>query len=418
MAQIAIRMPKMSMTMTEGEVSEWFVGVGDNVAEGDVICEVLTDKVDMEVESPATGVISTIVVESGSVDVGTPIGYIEGDDSGGFGDLLDNLGATSDSPSTPDAGAQPEACATSEESPAAVATGPAAVVPRARTVARENGLDLAGVTGSGPDGLIVMADVEQTSVGSAPAATAPAPAATAPAPAVPAPKAVAAQRAEAPAAAKAPSAKRTALVRARVAAKMTESAAVPQFTVWRDLVLDEANGRRNGVSWTTVLLSSYAASLRGIPELLCRWDGSAAVESGPPSVGLAVATPYGLLAPVIPEPDATDPAELDRRIRGIVETARGGRVDAAYLQVANAMLSNLGGLGVDRFQALVTPPQASVLSVGSIMQRPVAVAGGVGTALTVVVGLTIDHRVADGAHAAQLLAALADKVTHWGASDS
>jgi len=172
------------------------------------------------------------------------------------------------------------------------------------------------------------------------------------------------------------------------------------------------------VSWTTVLLSTYAAALREVPELLSRWDGSAAVESGPPSVGLAIATPYGLLAPVLAEPDLEDPRELDLRIRALVATAQTGRIDAAYLKVANGMLSNLGGLGVDRFQALVTPPQASVLSIGSITPRPIAVVGGVGTALSVTVGLTVDHRVGDGAHGAQLLAILADKVTRWGESDT
>lgn len=422
MAQIPIRMPKMSMTMTEGEVSEWMVSVGDTVEEGDVICEVLTDKVDMEVESPASGVISSIVVESGTVDVGTPIGYIEGDDSGGFGDLLDGLGGSSE-PDTvvpddaPVADTEPVSEPAPEESPEPADAGPVPAVPRARALAREHDVDLAEVTGSGPEGLIVMADVEgavsAVPLGDPP--TAAQVAAVGPAtPAAPAPSPAAAPAA--PAAA--PPSKRVAQIRARVAAKMTESAAVPQFTLWRDLTLDAANARRNRVSWTTVLLSAYAAALRDVPELLCRWEDGVAVPSGPPSVGLAVATEHGLLAPVIPEPDAADPAELDQRIRAIVATAQTGRVDAAYLNIANGMLSNLGGLGVDRFQALVTPPQGSVLSVGSVQQRPVAVPGGVGTALQVTVGLTIDHRVADGAHGARLLASLADKVTHWGESDS
>ncbi len=184
---------------------------------------------------------------------------------------------------------------------------------------------------------------------------------------------------------------------------MIESASVPQFTVWRDIALDDANDRREGLSWTTVLLRAYAAALRDVPELLCRWEDDAATPSGPPSLALAVATPDGLMAPVFSEPDAAAPRELDDEIKRVVVNAQQGRQDSAYLGVANGSLSNLGGLGVDRFQALITPPQASVLALGSIKQRPTAVPGGLGLALTVTAGLTVDHRLADGAHAATLL---------------
>jgi pyruvate dehydrogenase E2 component (dihydrolipoamide acetyltransferase) len=184
---------------------------------------------------------------------------------------------------------------------------------------------------------------------------------------------------------------------------MTPSAAIPQFTVWREIELDAANTLRRGVSWTTVLLRAYAAALRDVPDLLCRWENDRATESGPPSIALAVATDRGLLVPTFLEPDLGDAKALDAEIRTVVKAAHTGKLPPAYMGVANGSLSNLGGLGVDQFQALLTPPQASVLSLGSIRQRPVAVPGGVGLALTVNAGLTVDHRVADGAHAAQLL---------------
>ena len=101
---------------------------------------------------------------------------------------------------------------------------------------------------------------------------------------------------------------------------------------------------------------------------------------------------------------------MDAEIRDVVRSAHTGKLDRKYMGVANGSLSNLGGIGVDRFQALLTPPQASVLSLGSIRQRPVAVPGGVGLALTVQAGLTVDHRVADGAHAAQLLQSFATRL--------
>ncbi|HYO38412.1 MAG TPA: 2-oxo acid dehydrogenase subunit E2, partial [Nocardioidaceae bacterium] len=228
---------------------------------------------------------------------------------------------------------------------------------------------------------------------SAPAASAAPSAPAAAAPAVSAP--AAGQRK--------PARDRSAQIRAAVARKMAESASVPQFTVWRDIPLDTANSGRGGLSWTTVLLRAYAAALRDVPELLCRWENGAAIPRGPPAVALAVATPGGLMVPVFTEPDRAAPRELDAEVKSVVAAVQQGRLDPSYLGVANGSLSNLGGLGVDRFAALVTPPQASVLALGSIKQRPTAVPGGLGLALTLTAGLTVDHRVADGAHGATLL---------------
>ena len=415
MARLAIRMPKMSMTMTEGEVSEWMVNVGDQIAEGDVVCEVMTDKVDMEVESTVAGTLVEIVVESGMVDVGEPIGWVEGEDTGGgFGDLL-----SAPAPE-PAAAAEPEAAvAPTEPAPPA---GPAPVapagivpaIPRARGLAGEHGIDLSTVTPSGPEGLVTVPDVEALIAPPAAPVEEPrhAAPATAPAP-VTAPAAAPAQAAPtAPSTSAKPAVAdaRKAAIRSAVARKMTPSAAIPQFTVWRELELDAANTQRRGVSWTTVLLRAYAASLRDVPDLLCRWENDRATESGPPAIALAVATDRGLLVPTLTEPDRGDAQELDAEIRAMVKSAHTGKLDKAYMAVANGSVSNLGGLGVDRFQALLTPPQATVLSLGAIKQRPVAVPGGVGLALTVHAGLTVDHRVADGAHAAELLERLARRL--------
>jgi pyruvate dehydrogenase E2 component (dihydrolipoamide acetyltransferase) len=405
MARLAIRMPKMSMTMTEGEVSEWMVRVGDEVTEGDVVCEVMTDKVDMEVESTVTGTLVEIVVESGMVDVGEPIGWVEGEDTGGgFGDLLAapapepdaDVTATEPAPAI----AAPAEAAPEPEAP--TPTGIVPAVPRARALARDHGVDLAAVTPTGPDGLVRVEDVEQA-VRPAPAPAAPAatPARVASAPVSAAPVASAAK----------PTDDRRIAVRRAVARKMVPTAAIPQFTVWRQVHLDTANAVRNGVSWTTVLLRAYAAALRDVPELLSRWEDDAPTEAGPPAIALAVATERGLMVPTFAEPDARPIADVDAEVRSVVAQVQKGKLDPAYMGVANGSLSNLGGLGVDQFQALLTPPQASVLSLGTITQRPVAVPGGVGLALTVNAGLTVDHRVADGAHGAQLLEAFSRRLS-------
>ena len=400
MARLAIRMPKMSMTMTEGEVASWNAKIGDEVAVGDVVCEVMTDKVDMEVESTVAGTLVEIVVESGMVDVGEPIAWLEGeDDGGGFGDLL---AAPVAEPEQADAASEPDPLAggraTSEASDQSSPpdkpqdTGPVPAVPRARGLAREHGIDLATVSPTGPDGLVRVPDVERlvTPDPSPTPTRAPAPTQT--------PTAPAASTAEDEKALK----RRTAVRRA-VARVMVPTATIPQFTVWREVHLDTANARRDGLSWTTVLLRAYAAGLRQVPELLSRWEDDAPTAAGPPSIALAVATERGLLVPTFVEPDLGDAREKDAEVREVVRAAQSGKVDGAYMAVANGSLSNLGGAGIDRFQALLTPPQASVLSLGSIRPRPVAVPGGVGLALTVEAGLTVDHRVADGAHGADLL---------------
>ncbi len=395
MARLAIRMPKMSMTMTEGDVSSWMVKVGDEIAEGDVVAEVMTDKVDMEVESTVTGTLVEIVHETGTVEVGEPIAWVEGEDGGGgFGDLLMEPEPEPEPAPEPvvERAPDPEPAppAPPEPDPAPVSAGPPAAVPRARGLANERGIDLGRVTGTGADGLIRVEDVE--------ALVQPTPQAAPPA----AP--------QTPAAAAPVSSDRKVAIRAAVARKMTPSAAIPQFTVWREVQLDAANASRRGLSWTTVLLRAYAAALRDVPDLLCRWEDDRATESGPPAVALAVATDRGLLVPTFDEPDLADPHALDAEMRDVVRAAHTGKLGKQYLGVANGSLSNLGGLGVDRFQALLTPPQASVLSLGTIQQRPVAVPGGVGLALTVHAGLTVDHRVADGAHAAQLLKSFATRL--------
>ena len=399
MTRLAIRMPKMSMTMTEGEVASWNVKVGDEVAVGDVVCEVMTDKIDMEVESTVAGTLVEIAVETGTAEVGAPIGWVEGEDDGAsFGDLLSEPDAEPEPEPTRESQADlepepapvvPEPTPEPDPAPARPAITPA--VPRARALAREHGVDLDALSGTGPDGLVRMADVEAV-------LTTP----TEPAPAAPGPVA-------APAAAPA-SLDRKASIRAAVARAMTPSAAIPQFTVWREITLDTADAARQGLSWTTVLLRGYAAALRDVPDLLARWEGDRAVDSGPPAVALAVATDRGLLVPVFSEPDTGDAAALDAEIRDVVRAAHTGKLDRRYLGLANGSLSNLGGAGVDRFQALLTPPQASVLSLGAITRRPVAVPGGLGVSLTVHAGLTVDHRVADGAHAAELLARLAARL--------
>lgn len=391
MARLAIRMPKMSMTMTEGEMGPWLVEEGAHIESGDVVCEVMTDKVDMEVESTVSGVLVEIVAREGMVAVGEPIAWIEGEDEGGgFGDLLAGA-AGSDASPEPDSTPESAPIQHSEVAPltpieAAASTSITPAVPRARALAAKHNLSLDAVNGTGPDGRVLMGDVESLL---APTLN--------PVP-VPEPPIAPGSAAAKP--------DRRAAIRKIVARTLEPAALIPQFTVWRELHLDQANTTRARRSWTGVILQAYSAALKEVPELLTRWTDDGPVPCGPPAIALAVATDRGLLVPVFVEPDATDPDTFDAELRDVVAAAQRGKVGPDYLGIANASLSNMGGLGVDRFQALITPPQASILALGSITERPVAVPGGVGLALTVHAGLTVDHRAGDGVHAAQLLESL------------
>ena len=386
--EIPLLMPKMSMTMTEGELATWRKSVGDSVRAGEVVCEVMTDKVDMEVESPVDGVISRILIHDGEVvPVGEPIAFITSEADDLLGDVL--APAASPATSTPETVSDntrsdvtlAETSQTEAASPAPPVSGQAqshipAAVPRARGIAKATGIDLATVRGTGPQGLITVADVEAVRNSTA---------------------------------APVGDDKRRATVRERVGALMTQSALIPQFTVWRDLDLEDLSAVRAGVSWNTLLLRALAKNLRNSPHLNGTYVRTY-VPADTVAVGLAVDSAVGLLAPTVTDADQLDLEELDAELRALVARARTGKLDARYLAPASSALSNLGSLGVERFNAMLTPPHVTALSVGAVGRKPVAHHGGVALRMTATVGLTVDHRAADGADAARFLSDLAELV--------
>lgn len=195
---------------------------------------------------------------------------------------------------------------------------------------------------------------------------------------------------------------------------MTESAAIPQFTLRRVLNLDEANQRRAGRSWTTELVCTLAAALRHHPELNAYWaeDRGEPVQWPAVAIGIAVDRPGdGLIVPAVTDIDRLGRDQADKTVRGLVARISAGDVRPGDLDQASITLSNLGGLGIDQFDALLFPPQAAIVSTGSIKMRPIATKdGAVKAALTCEVGLTIDHRVTDGANAARYLDTFANLI--------
>jgi len=378
---LEVRLPAMTATMEEATIIQWLVEPGDHVSEGHPIAEISTDKVDMELPSPYEGTVVEILVGVGSpVPLGTPIISIASEAVDLLAGLtLDLPGTTTPSPPSPVA----PAVSTATETKITPASPPA------RRLARKMGIDLAEVTPTGKRGQVTSVDVTTFVQASKVPAAAP--------------------LSSPPVASTAPTSQddRKLSVRRATAEIMGRAARIPQFTLYRLLMLDYAATHKAGRSWTTELVRSLAAALREHPEMNSQWDEESRrpVSFDTVRVGIAVDRPQmGLVVVSVADPDVGDPDDADRRVRGVMDRARNGAPVPSDLEQPSITLSNLGGLGVDRFAAVVFPPQASILSVGTIRMRPVATSdGALKAALTCEVGLTVDHRAADGADGARFL---------------
>ncbi len=396
MAELQVRMPALSATMEDAELLSWMVAVGDTVRSGQSLAEVSTDKVDMELESPYDGTVERILVEPGSrVALGETMLVLLSDQEDLLGGLeLDGGTGEPPEPTSPvePVTAQPPPAPVVESSGPDVSAVARSIVtsPLVRRQAREQGIDLASVRGTGSRGQITRADLDR--VGQAGGAAAPAAAfRSPPPPEVPAERGVNEARRRA--------------IRLATARTTIRSAAIPQFTLFRRVDAGRVNERREGRSWSTEIARALAAALWRHPELNAVWDeerGSAVPLPGV-RVGIAVDTPEGLVVVAVEDPDAVPAAQADMAVREAVERGRNGRILAEDMQHVSTTISSLGGSGVDRFNALLVPPQPSILSVGRIVETPVVLDGSVRIRPMMEVGLTIDHRVADGADGARFL---------------
>lgn len=416
MAELPLTMPKMSMTMEEGTMVAWLKNIGDPVRAGEPIAEVATDKVDMEVESPFEGVLARIIAEPDEViKVGEPIAWITTDADDLLGGLFDEPVATTSGEdatvSVPDS---------LEEIPdAAVAdSGWPAAVPLARTIAANANIDLATVNPTGPWGAIRVSDVEavlgeraeRKSVDGESSTSARGGGQEHSEP-ISGLSAVQIAETSAPPAT-GPWEARRRRTRTQVAKVMVASALVPQFTAYLTLDLSVLSPIRKtvlgGASWTAILVRAQALALSAHPQLNMFWVDGAAVANDDIGIALAVDSPAGLLAPVLLNPHHGSLAELTEQLVSLIADAKEGNVSMSHLSGGTSVFSNLGGLGVESFNALLTPPHATALSAGAVRDAVVSVGdGAMGVRLTCTVGLTVDHRVADGADGARYLATLA-----------
>ena len=397
MSVTPVILPKLGLTMDEGRLVAWLKKEGDHVDAGEALFEVETDKATMEVESPVAGYVRRLLAAGGD-DI--PVTAI-----------IALISTTADEPvadeptgmATPDAVAAPTPEPERPQAPAA-ATVPSEAAsdrvvasPAARKRAAELGVDLALVRAA-RGGRISIEDVEAAgAVGGAADAGA----------------ATGAPRGQPAATGIAPMRAPLSRMRRVIAERMTRSFRdVPQFSVSRDVDMTAAAAAKvaAGVSYADVLIEAVARTLVDHPRLAMRYDPEGLVGADGIHVGIAVALEDGLLVPVLRDADSKDLAAISRERSALQDGARAGKLAADALTGAVFTISNLGQHGVDRFTAIVNPPEAAILAVGRVRDGVIARDGAAVIAPVVTLTLSVDHRVADGAHAAAFLADLAGRL--------
>lgn len=429
---VVVRMPEIATGAAEAAIQSWLVEVGSPVKAGQAIVEIETEKAVVEYEAERAGVLAGILLPAGdAAAVGVPIAVLAED-----GESLDAaLAAAGGGPSAPVApetaiAAAPEEAADAVAAPAATAPAVAAPAdaggeeqrlfasPLVRRLARERGVDLADVPGSGPRGRVVRRDLDawtQARDERHPDAATPAPA---PVPAAPA-ETEPAQAVPARAAASYEDVPHTGMRRA-IARRLAESkATVPHFYLQADCRVDALldlrarinEGREQRVSVNDLVVKAVAGALRDVPEANAIWTPDATRRFATADIAVAVSVPGGLLTPVVREADRLSIGELGATVRDLAERAREGRLRQNELEGGSFAVSNLGMYGTTSFSAIINPPHAGILAVGAATRRPVVEADGSLAAATVMsVTLSADHRVLDGALAAQWLAAFVARI--------
>ena len=435
-----LTMPRLSDTMSEGTVGRWLKQPGDKIEKGDIVAEIETDKATMELEAFESGTLQQILVPEGqTVPIGTPIG------------MIGNGAAPAAPASTPAAPAAAPANAPTEEGGAeatprttneaqqqtgqaatqqTVSAPPAAegangqtegdrikASPIARRLAEQHGVDLSKVQGTGPGGRILKENVE-AAVGTAQQAVSAAPAPAAP---TPAPAAAPAPAAPAPAPAPTPAGEVTPMSRMRraIARAMTDSKpGVPHIYITSEIDMAEAMRLRKQIndsgaaavkiSPNDMVVKAAAKALAKFPQINSSYattaDNQPGVIAHPQiNVSVAVATDSGLLAPAVRDADKKSIGTIAAEVRDMAGRAREGKIKPNELEGATFQTSNLGMFDVVDFVSIITVPQAASLSIGAIRQIPVVRDGQIVIGEIMNVTLSVDHRVADGAVAAQFL---------------
>ena len=385
---VQIVMPQLGLTMTEGTVSTWLKQTGESVRKDEIVLTIATDKVDMDVESPADGTLGDILVRPGTtVPVGTVLTHIVMD--GAEPKKLPSQPGLSTSPTEPSPSAREEA--TKLRSPQTTVRNDRPIAsPLARKVAAVRGIDLATVTGTGPRGRIVASDLEG----------------------VTAQAVISKETVDS-------NARRRRLIADRMVASITT---IPSFSVSaeadaRQLVILYENLRSRieqqteaKLTYTDLLLKAVAVGVSRTPEMNAVWDDGVVRPLNGVILAMAVATDKGVVAPVLNDIDTLALEYLVQSRLQITQKARENKLTLGDMEGACGTLSNLGMYRVDSFEGIITPGQTFILAVGQLKKRPWVVDSSLIVAWTLILNLSVDHRVVDGAIAARFLAQVTEAI--------
>src|SRR6266576_1902182 len=384
-----IKLPRLGQGMESGTIVKWLKSEGDKVEKGEPLYELDTDKVTQEVEAEASGLLLKIAVREGEVPVGQTIAVI-----GEAGEDVPEVAADEPEPAAePEPQQEDGRPAEREEWPAVSSGGRVKASPLARRIARERGVDIASLRGTGPEGRIVAEDVERTEAGAAPAPAA------APAPVV----SGEVERRE------------LTSIRRTIARRLTEAWQIPVFQLRSSADMTRVNALvarlREGeegpkLTVTDVLTKVCAAALMRHREVNAQWGDDVILLHPTANIGLAVAAPQGLLVPVIRAAESLTLAEIAVARSDLVTRARQGKLQREDLEDGTFTISNLGMYSVESFTAVLNPPQAAILAVGATEDRAVPVEGELAIRPMLTLTATFDHRAVDGAPAAGFLQSL------------
>jgi len=417
---IEILMPALSPTMTEGNVTKWLKKEGDEVHSGDVLAEIETDKATMEFEAVDDGRLGKILVPEGAegVKVNQPIALLlgEGEDASALEKLAPRPSKTEpvERHQAEAAPAQPAALAAPEKAGNGVRRIFAS--PLARRMAQQAGLDLAAITGSGPQGRIVKADIEAvlSAERGVPASARPAPQPT-PAPSVaPGAAPILSKERVLALAGNPPYTERPLTAMRRVIARrLTESKqTVPHFYLTVDCEIDEllkfraelnAKSDAYRISVNDFVIRAAALALRRVPAANASWSDEAILLWDTVDIAVAVALEDGLITPIVKNADRKGLAAIANEAKDLAARARAGKLKLEEFQGGTFSISNLGMFGVRDFAAVINPPHGGILAVGAGEQRPVVKNGALAIATVMSCTLSCDHRAVDGAVGAQFL---------------
>ena len=388
-----LRLPELADTVTSAKLAAWLKTEGEAVAAGEPIVEVETDKTNVEIEAPASGVLQEIHVPAGTegLETGTLLAVI-----------ADGVGAAA---AAEPAAVEPEAPAPDAAEPESRPAPTPAASPLARRMAAAAGLDLGQVKGTGRGGRIGKADVER--------ALAPR-AAPAPAPPLAAPS----RRDSEPQSAASTAGVREVPLSAmrRVTAERLQAAkqTIPHFYLSADCAMDAAMRMRAvvnerepdlGLTLTDFIVRAAALALREVPAANSSWSEGAVRLYDSADIAVAVDTPQGLITPIIRQADGKDLRTISEELKALSARARAGALAPEEYNGGTFTISNLGMYGVDSLYAIVNPPQSCILGVGAVRKRPVVSGDSVAVAATATCTLSADHRTIDGATGARMLAA-------------